>query len=222
MSPTEISALMIGCLAAGVFFGYLICRSEYSDVDPWKIQHKIMRKSGQPTPDVIRVNKYTITYLALTFEELAETIAPVCDALARGCGLTILGDRPTTSSRTAGAVAVHQMLRNMGQDLSSLSRSLRAANERLPESFGVPMTRLEAKSFADGVTDTTVTVCGLAIASGVPGGPCYETVGLSNLSKADPITGLILKDASGKWIKGPNYVPPNIERVLDIHGAIGA
>lgn len=222
MTTTEISALMFLCLAAGFFFGYLICRSGYSDVDPWAIQKKIMRKSGQPAPDVAQVNKYTITYLALTFEELAETIAPVCDALARGCGIARLpGDyQAAWQAQTPHSKAVHQMLRNIGTDLASLSRSLRTANERMPESFYVPMTRVEAKDFADGVTDTSVVVCGLTIASGIPGGPCYETVGLSNLSKADPITGLILKDSSGKWIKGPNYVPPNIERVLDLHAAV--
>lgn len=219
MNPTEVSALMIVCLAIGLAVGYLLGHSGLGDVDPWKIQKKIMRMSGQPTPDVAQVNKYTVTYLALAFEELAETIEPVCEALARGCGISrVLGDqRPVWQSQSPHAVAVHQLLRTIGQDLALGSKSLRAANERVHESFYVPMTRVEAKDFADGVTDTAVTVCGLAIASGIPGGPCYEEVGLSNISKADPATGLILKDASGKWIKGPNYVPPNIEQVLNLH-----
>lgn len=224
ITTTTYSVSLFIALATGFAIGYLLFRSKVYEIDPWKIQSKIMRISGQPTPDRAQVNKYTITYLALIFEELAETIEPVCDAMARGCGLV----RPTDPNQahaawhaqTPSVKAVHQMLRNMGHDLSAVSKSLRLSNERLSESFYVPMTRMEAKDFADGVTDVMVTTCGVTIASGIPGASCYESVGYSNLSKADPITGLILKDASGKWIKGPNYVPPNIERVLDLYEAV--
>jgi hypothetical protein len=43
----------------------------------------------------------------------------------------------------------------------------------------------------------------------------------SNLSKANPITGLIEKDASGKWIKGSQYQSPQIDAVLATRVRLG-
>lgn len=223
VSNVTISALLLLATACGFGLGYLVFRLGSDHVDPWRIQKKIMRISGQPTPDAVQANKFTVTYIALILEELSETIEPVRQALTRGCGLAPLVDRVTTvswSEHTPGIRAVYKTLQQLQSDLKTSSVHLRMLAEKVPTSFCVPMTRIEAREFADGVTDMAVVVSGLTIAGGVPGGPCYEEVGFSNLSKADPTTGLILKDASGKWIKGPNYRAPDIEAVLDACEAI--
>jgi hypothetical protein len=60
-------------------------------------------------------------------------------------------------------------------------------------------------------------IAGLAASSGLPAAAGCVEVATSNLSKANPSTGVIDVDPSGKWIKGANYVAPNLGRVIDAH-----
>lgn len=218
IDSTTFSVFLIGAMLCGGFIGWILRRShEEPGVDPWRLQRRLMRISGQSTPDHIQLNKAVLTYLALIMEELSETIEPVNDTLARTLSL------PNTSETLHHAPALrtaHQMLRNVGVDLGSISKQLRATTARLPADFHVAMKHNEALSFADGCTDLSVVNCGLTIAGGVPGPECYEEVGHSNLSKANPVTGLIDKDATGKWIKGTNYRAPNLAGVLHTMGVI--
>lgn len=217
ITATMFSICTSVALACGLAIGWMICRSYYDPgVDPWRLHRHLMSISNQPTPTFIQINKTTLTYLALVMEELAETIEPVNDALQRASSspLDLMVNNAPTSR------AANQMLRTVRQDLASVSNQLRATLTRLPDSWHLPMFEGEADRFADGCTDLSVVTCGLTIAGGVPGPECYDEVMRSNLSKANPITGLIERDASGKWIKGSNYRAPSLSNVLDTKGAI--
>lgn len=217
IEATTFSLCALLALSCGLFVGWAL-RASYADhrVDPWQLQHRLMSISNQPTPTFIQINRGTLTYLALVMEELAETIEPVNDVLQRASSSPLepmVITAPTTR-------AVGQMLRNVRQDLATISAQLRTRAARLPDHWHLPMLEGEAVRMADGCTDLSVVSCGLTIAAGVPGPDCYEEVMRSNLSKTNPLTGLIDKDASGKWIKGPNYRPPSLVNVLDVKGAV--
>lgn len=68
---------------------------------------------------------------------------------------------------------------------------------------------------ADGLADLIYVAIGCAISYGIPLSDVFREVHLSNMTKS------MMKDEKsikGKTIKGPNYVPPNIERILRYHG----
>jgi len=64
---------------------------------------------------------------------------------------------------------------------------------------------------ADAAADTIVVAVGLLNSLGVDPEAVLAEVIRSNESKRQP-DGTLLKDASGKIQKGPNYTPPNIEQ----------
>lgn len=196
--------------ALGLCTAYLGVCHRRDPVDPWYLQQALMEKSGQATPRSPQVNKHVITYLALVLEEWAETATEVRTALG---GLNLANASPAVQH-------VWAELDSMTVDVNQMASNLRHRAKLLDERWVQHFTDTQAVLFADGVTDQAVVVAGLAIAGGIPGAACYEEVVGSNLSKANPLTGLIDKDATGKWIKGVNYQPPNLRAVLASHGRI--
>lgn len=68
---------------------------------------------------------------------------------------------------------------------------------------------------ADGLADLIYVAIGCALAYGIPLSDVFREVHLSNMTKS------MMKDEKsikGKTIKGPNYISPDIERILRYHG----
>lgn len=194
------SLLMVGGFGA-LFYDSVMDPS--GDVDIWKMQRSLMKASGQYLPLTPMVTKDSVLYLALTIEEVAETTDALRRALAKTIGNSVPSQREL----------VHR-LHTCEADLNQMSLSLRQyISER--DDFAFPMDRHHAKYVLDGVTDMAVTVAGLCLAAGLPGSDGYLEVQTSNESKKNPDTGLIDKTPDGKWIKGVNYRPPNLDSVLE-------
>jgi hypothetical protein len=127
---------------------------------------------------------------------------------------TDAGDRTWSAS-----FALHQRLVNLRMGMKMNADAIRAEIKSFgPHDFDMALTIDEAVALADDTTDIAVVNAGFANASGIPGGACYVEVGTSNFSKANPETGRIDKDPSGKWIKGTDYQEPDLKAVLVEHG----
>jgi hypothetical protein len=97
-----------------------------------------------------------------------------------------------------------------------MSGRLRQIVAMHPEAVGasIPISPTLARELLDGTTDTMVVVAGMSITAGLPGPTAYVEVVGSNLSKANPDSGKIDLDLSGKWIKGRDFVKPDLTKVL--------
>lgn len=171
-------------------------------VDPWDYHRQLMDMSDQRMPRHPRMTNGSLLYAALIMEEAGETFEGVGIALA-------LGTLDKELHKIASTFSV------VGRYLRAVSVEVRAELEHVSVDFALP--RLHAKELLDGTTDIAVVNSGFALSSGQPGQAAYDEVGSSNLSKANPATGKIDKDASGKWIKGVDFFKPNLDRVLDEH-----
>jgi predicted HAD superfamily Cof-like phosphohydrolase len=169
--------------------------------DPWAMQRALMAASGQNLPSSPELNKGVILYAALNLEEMAETLQGLCSALSK---VQPLAELP----------AITELLADVHTRMLAASKSTRALLATVPDDFRAPLSEEDLLEMVDGTTDTTVTNCGFAASLGVDGATCYREVGGSNLSKANPDTGVIDKTADGKWIKGRNYRAPNLRNVL--------
>lgn len=67
---------------------------------------------------------------------------------------------------------------------------------------------------ADALGDLDYVVQGGNLVFGIPAGAVMYEIHSSNMSKLD-LDGKPIRDADGKIVKGPNYVPPNIKGVLE-------
>jgi len=185
-------------------------------VDPWKLQALLMLKSGQQVPEHVHVNKHSLTYLALMLEEMGET----CIAFHRLTNKMVMPSDThvniLSSDFMQRTTRMRSTIEQTGIGLKACSKMLRAyvAHNNNPELDFGKLEDADIAQFLDGVTDTIVTACGAAIATGLPGAAAYEAVAKSNLSKANPATGLIDLDESGKWIKGPNWVEADLIKLL--------
>lgn len=72
---------------------------------------------------------------------------------------------------------------------------------------------------ADGLADLIYVVAGTALEFGIPLERVWNEVQASNMTKVDPETGKVMKREDGKVLKGPNFVPPDIEGILRYHNA---
>lgn len=203
-----IGMTFLVCLFIGCVRHYLIEVSG-SEVDIWSYQHKLMLISEQEIPNRPRITKTFLLYLALIMEELAETIDGVMKS----------GPTPDEIDEVmpgSHASRFRDHLITMEALLSSGSKELREliAVDRYNPYVG-PISRSEAKTLLDGLTDIAVVTAGAGLSAGLPVRDGYREVGTSNHSKANPLTGMIDKDPSGKWIKGSEYKAPDLDRVLD-------
>lgn len=165
-----------------------------------------MAMSGQQMPDRPAVTLGTMTYLALIMEELGETMEAVHDAVLNE-------DTDDATAMYSVAVQLVQM-RKVLKAYSLSLRSIVSSHSALLKKVHVPLNARHAQAIADGFTDLVVVAAGGAISTGIPGAECYEQVVQSNISKANPVTGRIDLDPSGKWIKGPNWKEADLAGLL--------
>lgn len=190
-------------------------------VDIWQYQADLMKASHQLQPAIPTLHKGTLLYGALMAEEQAETFAglvkilqPIVDEWA----LTFSVGGEEDEELAAAVTAMRHIIKDfdsMAGHMTSASLSIRSRLSFIDETFEHRLTVGEAIEILDGVTDVHVVSAGFSLATGLPGREAYEEVGSSNLSKANPVTGVIDKDASGKWIKGRDYRKPDLWRVLN-------
>lgn len=63
---------------------------------------------------------------------------------------------------------------------------------------------------ADAICDLLYVVLGTAVEHGIDIAPCFEEVHRSNMTKVGGY-----KNEYGKWVKGPNYVRPELEPIIE-------
>jgi predicted HAD superfamily Cof-like phosphohydrolase len=71
----------------------------------------------------------------------------------------------------------------------------------------------DLENIAKELADIIYIVCGTAASYGIPLDRVFDAVHSSNLSKLNE-DGSVSRRPDGKILKGPNYVPPNIKKVL--------
>lgn len=67
---------------------------------------------------------------------------------------------------------------------------------------------------ADAIADSIYVLIGTALEYGIPLERVWSEVQRSNMSKMDPVSGRAIKREDGKVLKGPNFSPANVVRVL--------
>lgn len=181
-------------------------------VNPWNLQRQLMTASAQSMPKSPTVSNTSLLYWALLLEELHETTEAKVSALSnawysRAAHLTD-HQRAVLWSMTTAAQMMH-----------TRSKKVRELIEVMGP-FEYTISREFAKPIFDGTTDVAVVNSGFCLASGLPGSEGYLEVLTSNLSKRND-KGIIDKTPDGKWIKGPNYIEPDLDTVLDHHEVYG-
>ena len=170
--------------------------------DPWRLQEEVMRRSGQYLAPQPELTKGSLLYLALVVEEASEGWRHAAEMLPFSGG----NDR------------IKQSLYEWGRIMDQWSKQMRGMLEPYADDhvFHV-LTLEEAAKLLDDASDIIVVGAGFSVATGLPGREGYYEVCESNLSKANPETGLIDRDASGKWIKGYRYREPDLGKVIANH-----
>ena len=82
----------------------------------------------------------------------------------------------------------------------------------------IAFTQKDLVEVADAIADLLYVTYGAAVACGIDIEPIFAEVHKSNMTKF--IDGH--KEPGGKWIKGPSYVPPQLEPLLEQQGWIKA
>lgn len=185
-------------------------------VDPWRLQASLMAKSGQEMPERPTLTLAALTYVALQLEELAELAAGVAEAMPQADQLRAVWGSMSDEERGSLlgiSVALSTVQDAMNQSSLCIRRCVAELKDSQFQSW--VLQRQDAVEILDGVTDLMVTAAGFSLAAGLPGPEGFFEVSRSNLSKANPLTGRIDKDSSGKWIKGVSYTPPDLLTVLD-------
>jgi predicted HAD superfamily Cof-like phosphohydrolase len=70
------------------------------------------------------------------------------------------------------------------------------------------------REIADGLTDVLVVTYGAGAAFGFDLDACFEEVHRSNMSKLGEDNKPIKRESDGKILKGPNYFPPDLTKVI--------
>ena len=183
-------------------------------VNPWGTQRNLMTISAQALPDAPTIHNGSILYGALIAEEAGETLEALgqaLDAIYKPMDL----DSTEDDARHAVALSLVSLGRIMQSEALKIRTGLKACGD-----VDIKLTPEQAVDIFDGTTDITVVNCGFAESMGLPGLQGYMEVALSNHSKANPDTGVIDKDPSGKWIKGKNFKMPDLLGVLKAHLSI--
>lgn len=179
-------------------------------VDPWRMQAELMQISGQRIPQAPTLTKHGLMYAALVMEELGETLRAISLPL-----LELMPDDAMPPKELEPLAITASCLVQSAGELKAYSERIRAELGSVSDDWSVGLTRAEALEIFDGTTDIAVVNSGLALAFGLPGPQGYRAVGVSNLSKRNPDTGVIDKTPDGKWIKGRDYQVPDLGAVLD-------
>ena len=184
-----------------------------ASLDPWEQQTKLMSISGQRIAFKPTMHPGVLTYLALLLEEVSETIGAVVGTPLPPVAENSQED-PFPALLRALRPMLYQAAEHMGHSSVFLRNAVAGLSEQEKREAGFPLDHASAVELLDGCTDVHVVTAGLSISAGLPGAAAYDEVVGSNLSKADPQTGRIIIDPSGKWIKGPNYRLPNLGALL--------
>lgn len=211
LGATGLSIPLLGCVVAWMLAELIASQVVVrSPTNIWDLQRKLMQASSQQLPTTPTITRGSLTYYALTMEEMAET------------GLALTKWASTDKPQNAGPYPIHPALAAAVYQINGIQRrmeedciELRTMLERVPKNWSYSLSKADAEELLDGVVDTTVTIAGLGLSSGLPAAEGYEEVQASNWSKRNPTTGLIDLDPSGKWIKGTGYRPPNLQGVLE-------
>jgi len=170
----------------------------------WGAQYRIMMASGQELPATPQLTKTTLLYGALMAEEIGETLSALGVLLAK-----------TAQDRNGPIHALAASYATTGHDLMRRSADWRSRLLTLPYQDNHMVEVAAMTDFLDGLCDSLVVVMGAAHATGLPLKTAYYDVTQSNLSKANPVTGVIDKTPDGKWIKGVNYMPPDLYKLVE-------
>jgi len=180
--------------------------------NPWRSQQELMTRSQQVLMPSPQMTKTGMLYAALILEEAAETMTGVAG-----------GVEDVSRGRGSDLYRIAVDFAHIARVMAATSKVIR---ERIAQCVEIPanqqMTLEVAKEILDGCTDLHVVVAGMGLACGLPGQAAHDEVATSNLSKANPQTGMIDKDPSGKWIKGPNYQEPDLDALLRHHYSTNA
>lgn len=68
---------------------------------------------------------------------------------------------------------------------------------------------------ADAIADLIYVAVGTALAYGIPLEAVWNEVQRSNMAKADPVTGKVVKREDGKVLKPEGWTPPEIASILN-------
>lgn len=190
---------------------YLMVRKE---VDIWTSQEALMRASDQRLPsDGPIIHKGVLLYAALMAEELGETLKELADEMAINLMEASYDEDPPSDAATALSIITDQT-RHQASMLGDYAGAIRSRLTYVSDQWSFTPSAKGAEMLLDGATDIAVVVAGFGLAAGLPAREGYAECMGSNLSKANPRTGKIDKDASGKWIKGSAYRPADFWRVL--------
>lgn len=197
-------------LVAAAMSGGLLCLSSIPPahprpkVDIWGPQEELMAASCQAMPTHPQINSTVLLYYALMMEELGETAEAMVGPLKR-----------SGNTKRADGRVIH-LLESLGMEMTANARIFRKciAEDGLAD---VMLIIPEAAEILDGITDVAVVAAGFGIAAGLPTRNGYMEVAASNLTKRNPVSLMIDKDASGKWLKPSSYRPPDLDSVLVEH-----
>ena len=223
-----VLALLL-CLVIGVARQHLTAKNHQEElelqadivptpdgVDIWSYQHHLMQISGQHQALTPQLNKTMLLYAAMQAEELAEQWAALSLAIAGALNKEYAGmakDAPVPIHlRTLESIRT-RLIASSGE-MDDAYRYIKEQLTHMHDGVSYQIPTAFAVDILDGVTDVAVVTAGFSLAAGLPGSEAYLDVATSNISKANPATGLIERDPSGKWIKGRDYTPPNLAYVL--------
>lgn len=183
--------------------------------DTYDLQRDLMARSAQDLPTQVYITPQAIMYFVLNLEELGETSTAMSEAIHGGDLRAVSTGGDVTDAHNFSLVA--DVLATEGALLQTTAAVLRnlvkcGFGQRLPR---IALRLDHAIELADGCVDVAVVNAGLTLSLGLPARVCYDAVVLSNLSKANPETGSIDKQADGKWIKGVNYKQPNLSVIIE-------
>ncbi len=69
-------------------------------------------------------------------------------------------------------------------------------------------------NLADAICDLVYVLVGTAVSFGIPFDHCFTEVHRSNMSKLGADGKPVVRESDGKILKGENYSPPNLKRVI--------
>lgn len=198
--------LLFGCAAGLLFMAWVARMAEPVKVDIWESQQRLMTASDQPLPSNPTIHNGTLLYYALILEEVAEKAETICAIIARA------RERPLATP--PNLFHIHSSMARVRNNLKVEALNIRNYLKDMLVPVNIMLTDPQAASLLDDTTDIAVVVAGFGLSAGLPVREGYLEVASSNLSKVDRGTGKIKKDPSGKWIKGPDYRPPALGRVI--------
>jgi len=198
---------MFGWSLVGFFSACIGFHSSPGPLNVWKMQRKMMRASGQATPEFPTVTKDSVLYIALMLEELSETLTAQLRVLAVNSSAQTVGTVYETADARDKMVALIRAMNTYATNMSNMSANMRELLATRDD-FAIVASIEQAQDMVDGAADVMVIAAGLNESMGLPGEDSYFIVQTSNLSKCNPDTGVIDKTPDGKWVKGRNYRPP--------------